>query len=502
MLTPWREARCLWPWYLADNSDLLFHQWAAIIDTDCIVQRVSLCGVANMRCESVRLLLVLALLSVGASADNSNNYINPPRTLPTPYGLKIFRSSDTRSVGPMEEIPGIGMSMGIYPISEDSELPVAGLSLLRYLESVESAEATGGAYSADLAEPLVGIGYTFQSQEKHPQAMNFFRRALHLSRINEGLYSQNQLPVLAGMINSQMAMGQFSRVDENQDYRFRVQRHVYEPGDPGLLQATLEYSEWQRSAYLEGLGGETYLRLLDMHDVHSREIERRETAEKYDPVLILHLRERLRSEYLVSQYEGEKDPEFQINLASSMEKQFAINTDLDMQRFKMIKKNNFRNGRNDLLQIVDVLEQQEPPDAVAIARARIALGDWYLWWDWLARGLQSYQEAYDLLAQDGDETTDPEALFAELVELPEERIFHPGAITPQADRQARAVVMFDVSRVGRVRKMEIVEMEAPNALDARIALFNMLREIRFRPHVSAGEVVAVKSVVREYRFEY
>lgn len=455
-----------------------------------------------MRCESVPLLLALAVLSASAGADNANNYIEAPRKLPTPYGLKIFRSSDAGSIALLGEHPTIEMTMGIYPLSEEGELPIAGLSLGRYLESIETAEVTGGAYSADLAEPLVGIGHAYQVQHKHPQAMNFFRRALHLSRINEGLYSENQLPVLEGMISSQMAMGQFSRVDENQDYRFRVQRHVYESGDPGLLQATLEYSEWQRSAYLEGLGGETYLRLLDMHDVHSRAIEHLEQAGERDPLLVRHLRERLRTEYLVSQYEGEKEPEFQVNLSASLERQFAVNTNLDMQRFSMIKKNNFRNGRNTLLQIVEVLEQQEPRDVLEIAKAKVALGDWYLWWDWRARGLQSYEEAYALLAQDDDEATDPDALFAKLVELPEERIFHPGAITAQADRQARAVVMFDVSRLGRVMEMEIVEMEAPKAQDARIALFNLLREIRFRPHVSDGEVVAVKSVVREYRFEY
>ncbi|MCZ6827985.1 MAG: hypothetical protein O7F73_00060, partial [Gammaproteobacteria bacterium] len=182
-----------------------------------------------MRCEStIPLLLALALMSVGASADNANNYINPERTLPTPYGLKIVHSSDVRIAGHLGERPVAGMSLGLYPEFEEGELPIAGLSLARYLETIEAAEDSGGAYSADLAEPLAGMGHAYQAEDKHPQAMDFFRRALHLSRINEGLYSANQLPVLAGMINSQMAMGQLSSVDENQEYRFRVQRHVYE----------------------------------------------------------------------------------------------------------------------------------------------------------------------------------------------------------------------------------------------------------------------------------
>jgi len=455
-----------------------------------------------MRCESnLCLLLALTLLSAGVSGDSKNNYINPERTLPTPYGLKIVHSKDVSNSRHLGEQPD-AMWLGLYPLVPESDLPIAGLSLGRYLESIEAAEDAGGAYSAQLAEPLVGLGRAYQAEDKHPQAMEFFRRALHLSRINEGLYSPNQLPVLEGMINSQIAMGQFSRVDENQDYRFRIQRHVYESGAAGLLEATLDYSEWQRSAYLEGLGGETYLRLLDMHDVHSREIERLQAAGKYNPALVQHLRQRLRAEYLVSQYEGEKQPEFQINIGSHMSTQLAVNANLDTQRFKIIKKNNFRNGRKALLQIIELLEQQQPPDTLELAKARIALGDWYLWWDWLARALQSYEQAYALLENDGKPSTDPGTLFEEFVELPEERIFHPGAITPPAERQARAVVMFDISRVGRIRDIEIVEMEAPNSDDARIALYELLREIRFRPRVSEGEIVAVESVVREYRFEY
>ena len=400
------------------------------------------------------------------------------------------------------ELPLPGMPLELYLKSDAGELPIAGLSLGRYLESIEAAEDSGGAYSTDLAEPLADMGHAYQAADKHTEAMDFFRRALHLSRINEGLYSANQLPVLQGMINSQLAMGQFDRVDDNQDYRFRVQRHVYTAGDPGLLQATLEYSEWQRAAYLQGLGGETYLRLLDMHDVHSREIERLQGSGKNHPALIRHLRERLRAEYLISQYEGEKAAEFQINISNGMPSQPGVITDLDQHRFSMLKKNNFRSGRKTLLQIVELLQAQQPPDSLELARAKIALGDWYLWWDWLARALQSYQEAYVILENDGEATTDPGALFADFVELPEEPVFHPGPISPPAERQARALVMFDVSRVGRARDIEIVELDPPESKGARIALFDLLREIRFRPQVRDGEVVAVKSVTREYRFEY
>ena len=437
-----------------------------------------------MRCVVKLLMLAVLLTGAGLRADSANNYLNPPRTLPTPYGLKILRSSDVRLV------------------QEESDLPVAGLSLGRYLDSIEDAELNDGAYSADLSEPLEDIGRAFQAQDQHSEAMSFFRRALHLSRINEGLYCANQLPALNGIIDSQMAMGRVSDADENQKYRYRVQSHVYEAGDQGFLDATMEYSEWQRTAYLDGLGDETYLRLLDIYEMHKGEIERIRNKGENDPALLLHLGWQIRAEYLLSQYEGEKQAEVQISISSGLDAQFAFNTSLEMVRFKKIKNNNFRNGRNALEEIVEMLAEREEPDLVALAEAKIALGDWYLWWDRLSRARQCYEEAYALLQNDSEPATDPRSLFAGNVELPEEPIFHPGAITLRSDRQARAVVLFNISLHGRVRDVQIVQMYPDETMGARIALLKMLKEFRFRPHVEDGKLAAVEAVVREYNFEY
>ena len=258
----------------------------------------------------VALLLLAALGNTPVFAGSANNSILGERPRPTPYGLRIVRSADDRRGAP------------------ESELPIAGLSLGRYLQSIEAAEVNGGAYADGLAEPLEDLGRAYQAENKHPEAMNFFARALHLSRINEGLYAESQLPLLGYMIESHKAMGQLQDVDNKQSYRFRMQNRIYEAGDPQLMEATLEYTEWQRQAYLDGFAGNTYRRIVDIHEVHSKVVEKLEEADPNDPRIIPHLYERMEAEYLVSQYDGEKEAEFQVNISNPMDGNFGLTTDL------------------------------------------------------------------------------------------------------------------------------------------------------------------------------
>jgi hypothetical protein len=435
--------------------------------------------------SSALLFFLLACLPLSTVAGNASSSIAREQSRPTPFGLKIVRG--------IEEYRG----------EPEMELPIAGLSLGLYLNSVQSAEDSGGVYASDLVEPLQDTGRAYQAEQKHGQAMAFFQRALHLSRVNEGLYSSDQLPVLGYMIESHLAMGQLNDVDYKQNYRFRLQKKLYEPGEPAMTDAINEYSEWQRQAYLDGFSGDTYRRVVDIYDVHSRAIEAIEANDPNSPQLIPHLYKRMQAEYLLSEYEGEKEAEFQFTTSNSMEAKFALSTDPAIDRFKYLRDFNYRNGLKTMQQIISLQEHQGlQPDPVKLARAKIAQGDWYLWWDSRSRAIQCYEAAWAILADDGSELTDPLDFFSEPVELPETQVFHPGKITPPGEQNALATVLFDVSRHGRARELDIVEQDPAEDMGARIVLFDMLRDMRFRPILREGKVVEAEAVVRVYRYEY
>lgn len=421
-----------------------------------------------------------------------NDSIVPERPKPTPYGYKISRVKDLqqRSVGPWG--PGDG----------GTGLPVAD-----YLQAVQSREREGGAYDTELAEPLHDLGRAYQAEGRHEQALATFRRALHLNRINGGLYNSTQLPLMNDMIESHLVLGNLEAADQLYEWRFRVQQQTYLPGQPEMQQAVSEYVDWQRQAYLQGITGVTdegFQRLLTIYEAYGAQIEELQATGDQGPAYRKALYKQLEVEYLISQYDGEKVPAVQLNISGwgGNIDELATSTSIEAERFRQLREYNLRNGIKTTRRIVDLEDSAEQPDPVARARARLAAGDWYQWWGLTARARQNYEEAWAILNDDESEITDPDALFSKPVELPDTRVFHPDGIAPSEDARARAVVSLRVSRDGSAREIEVMEQEPPDDMGARVVLYRLLREVRFRPVVRNGETQSVANVVREYRYQY
>jgi hypothetical protein len=67
-----------------------------------------------------------------------------------------------------------------------------------------------GPYAPGLAEQLLGLGASYQNRGLHEQAIEVFKRGVHVSRVNNGLQSAEQIPLLQRMISSPVALGLFA----------------------------------------------------------------------------------------------------------------------------------------------------------------------------------------------------------------------------------------------------------------------------------------------------
>ena len=70
-----------------------------------------------------------------------------------------------------------------------------------YEDQVRQIEATAGPYSSGLADPLTNLSHSQLERGDPEEAAASLRRAVHLVRVNEGLYSRNQLPLLRQLID-------------------------------------------------------------------------------------------------------------------------------------------------------------------------------------------------------------------------------------------------------------------------------------------------------------
>lgn len=415
------------------------------------------------------------------------NSVVPEKPKSTPYGLQIVRSA---------EISSAALDESGENLDRTTTEPSA------FWGVIEDFERQGGPYDLRLAEPLHGMGRALMDDGEPFEAMKVFRRAMQISRVNEGLNAQTQLPILDDMIALRQLLGQFEEADKLVSKRYRVQREIYEPGSTQWDRATEEYIDWQRQAYLQGIGGESYMRLLGMHEVHTENIERLEESSSSDLELIAQLSDRMLVEYLISRYDGERQSMLRIQLSGPADADPALNGQLEGERFRQLQKNNFRNGRRALEAIIDASTRTEGAESEAVAEAYVALGDWYMWWQEESRALQHYEKAWAILSQAGALSATDKALFAKPVELPDTRVFLSDGSVPTENVQARAKVMLTVNKYGQARDIEILEQEPPEDMGARVVLFRLLRDVRFRPVMKDGKAVAWAGLQRDYRYQY
>lgn len=207
-------------------------------------------------------------------------------------------------------------------------------------------------------------------------------------------------------------------------------------------------------------------------------------------------------EYLISRYDGERQSMLRIQLSGPADADPMLNGQLEGERFRQLRKNNYRNGRRALEAIIEAVARTEGANSEEAGQSYVALGDWYMWWQEESRALQNYERAWDILQRAGALESEASALFAKPVELPDTRVFLSNGSVPTEDVKARAKVVLTVSKYGEARNIEIVEQEPAEDVGARVVLFRLLRDVRFRPAMKDGKSVAWAGVQRDYRYQY
>jgi hypothetical protein len=114
-------------------------------------------------------------------------------------------------------------------------------------------ETSGGAFASGLTEQLLGLGLNLQALDRHAEAAAVLKRGVHVSRVQSGLYSADQIPLLKAEIRSLTALQRFDEVDEHQRYLARVESEALE-GSAASIAALLDQGAWAEQAWELKLG--------------------------------------------------------------------------------------------------------------------------------------------------------------------------------------------------------------------------------------------------------
>ena len=373
-----------------------------------------------------------------------------------------------------------------------------------YRQAIEEMESSQGAYAEGLQEQLLSLGMSLQQQGRHDEAIRVLKRGVHLARINKGLYSVDQIPLLQTEIASHMASGQFLEADERQMYLYRVQQRTLDRGEV-RAQALMQQARWQRRAYEMGVGEQGFARLLTMWDLYRlalNDVVDQQGDTSMD--LLPPLEGMLESQYLIAGYQGET--------SSGGYGGDDLAARQNQGRFNAYRSQSYKRGQAVIQAMYDIEQKNNGGDKVAAAESLVMLGDWMLWHGEREAAFGAYRDAMMELAETDDAQLHRERLFGTPVALPSLAGVRP-LPEPIAAENGNLLLEFGVSNRGRVVDLERIEEsidseeveaaedaveQAEEATAATNRFMRKLRRTRFRPRFEDGEPVATEKLIWAY----
>lgn len=442
-----------------------------------------------------------------------------------------------------------------------SSTPAADLRSLDQLEmAIDEAMVEEGLYSNLLRERYLDLAGVQQRIGQHAEALQTLDAAMHITRVNEGLFTPTQISDLERMLASAQALGDTAREAELRAYLYYVQRKAFEPGDPRLAVAMVEWADWNMLHYQQGIsarphnvvlpGGTREEELLVLRNTRTgdvRFIPRRHMltlgaggmagAMESSPYALMPemvVDDRLQTardiyeelfDALVGVDAGE---ELGIAVRRLAATGYALKWQMDqmmgsneagfssigrradaIRDIPMIQRG-YREGRDAWRDYMARLRETAGVPTETLAQAWIDLADYHLAFGEEAAAEDAWESAATALREAG---LDEAAIHARLnpqppvpvptfVVHPYQRALFNIAPDDTLDYQGYIDVTMEIYRDGSARNVDIIDASEGTPQRIRTKLLDHLRAQAFRPMVRDGELGSIPDVRTRYYYSY
>ncbi|WOJ92743.1 tetratricopeptide repeat protein [Congregibacter variabilis] len=353
----------------------------------------------------------------------------------------------------------------------------------RLQDELDTAVLEAGAYNPGLSDPIGELGKLYSSQCNHPAALDAYRKALQIVRVNDGLMTPAQIPYLKALADSYQAIGDFDSAQQSMRSVFRIHDMGQGELDAAATSDSLAYFARARSIFIDPRSrGEMNLffeAFKDNEHMLEAQLERDELNYAVRESLTLS---HLRNLYLLL------GTDFVLMSGISGD---ATSPAVDfMQRSQMLTYGKGRKLLEGLLE--SALDQ---PDAVR-AMLYFRLGNWQQWNAKWGQACDSYALAWDLAAdEDGVSLREQ---MSQPAELPEDPELWLSLLDPDIAVKAVIAADFRVSARGDISRVDAtVEDDGSSGLAARVGRW--LRDSHARPAIIDGACVEAELQGRRYR---
>ena len=370
------------------------------------------------------------------------------------------------------------------PIPIDPSAPAEVL-----LQKLWLTEGQHGPYSPELIPGIVDLGAAYFAEGEWKEAISTYNRAIHLQRLDAGLNTPDQTGLVEQVIEAHLQLGDYKAADGKQGYLFKIQSNVMSPNDPQMAQSVERYADWHRAAYHGQLDKVRYPRLLQLMDLYTDMVNAsQDEAKGANRGMLPYLNGRLRTSYMLTLYTREDNDE-------------SI-SDLVRLRFSAYYGNNFREGLKSIDGMKAVLESVDDATARELADVEVKRGDWYMWFRQYALAIAAYENAWAMMTDQPGADAWRTANFGAPQELPKIKIMSQGLMPVSLYDKGNLHARFEVTRLGDAKGIAILSPTAEENQPAKTRGYKFVRNMRFRPRLENGKVVASSDVERIYSIRF
>lgn len=181
--------------------------------------------------------------------------------------------------------------------AETAEERARALEISRELttrqQAIDDMQGELGIYSPVLQEAYSDLAAFYNEIEDYDSAVSLYSDALQVARINSGLYSEQQLPLIQQLINNNDSLKQWQEVDDLQQLRYHISSRLFELGDPAYIGAAEQYGSWKLRLLRENLLDFNYRAYsntaVDLSRFYESVISNIETQTDSEPIDLLRL---------------------------------------------------------------------------------------------------------------------------------------------------------------------------------------------------------------------
>jgi tetratricopeptide (TPR) repeat protein len=357
-------------------------------------------------------------------------------------------------------------------------------NLLAYRAALKQMEERGPYYDQS-SEALLSLGNELQKQAFHAQALDVLQRAMHVNRVNYGLNSISQAPMLRRIIHSEKALHFFDDASANYVRLLKLFAQNHEANDPALITVLKEVALWHVDVYQVDPDKSRVDHLTSAHNLMALALKSAGDGAEFDTEFKVDLlRAFARVCFFSSMHKGDE----WVNVTDSHYSASADKDFLVPARMATLSRSGFRDGLEAHEQIIALIEADSEASPEQKITAYVDLGDWHLLFNQRSKAMEYYHRAQALITENGNSQKFADLWFDEPEFLPVYR-----AETGSADDNPFIVTaQVDISSSGSPSAIKIVAPSLKENRGLRRGIVNTIKNSRFRPRIVKGEAVSSK----------